>query len=732
MPLFNAGRHVQDTRVERIRQDSPSLGRDRAGARAAAYCALAAGLLLLFMAIRGADWTVSGSLPRAFELAAALIALVVGILALVRYYSRKNDTLLLIGSAMIGVAVLDTYHLFVTTGVPFPLMPAQSRVTEPWSWFSSRMFMSIMMLWSFTAWRRENRTGERGLSELRIYFEVGAITLLSIALFGLVSLPAAIRPTGPIPRPFELLPGALFATATIGYLSKGNWRKRPFEVWLIPALIVSAAIQWLFIPFSTSPVDAWATVSHVLKLLSYGYILIGLVASMFGLYRRLERAALHIEHSNEALRGEIDDRKSAEAAARRSEERYRTILETIQEGYFEVDLAGNFVFWNESLADLLGYHPERLGGLNYRAYTRDPQSAAVFETFSQVYRTGQPVKAFGWEIVRPDGTRRYAEASAGPVRGEKGEIVGFRGIVRDVTQRRTAEERLETKSRELARSTEELRQFASVASQDLLEPLRAVAGYTQLLARKYRGKLDGEADIFIRHSVEGIARMQRVLRDLIDYTRVHTHGRRFELVELDGVLAGTLASLRPAIEEAGATITSDPLPEVEADPTQMSQLLTNLIANAIKFRGERPPAIHVGAAKRPGEWLVTIRDNGVGVDPEERARIFEIFQRAHPRETHEGTGIGLAICRRIVERHGGRIWVEPTPAQGATFALTLRRASAAAEPTAASCEAPSPDDAPNEPGETETASPAESIATGADGVEQAAPDRPTEEDPVTA
>lgn len=664
---------MQDTRLERIRQDSPQLGRDRAGARAAAYFTLVAGLLLLFVALRDASWTVDASLPRTFELAASLMALIVGILALVRYYSRKNDTLLLIGAAMIGVSVLDTYHLFVTTGIQLPLMPQDHHVTEPWSWFSSRMFLSIMMFWSFTAWRRENRMGGRGLSELRIYLEVTAITALSIALFGLVSLPAAIRVGWPVPRPFELLPGALFAAAAVGYLSKGNWRKRPFEVWLIPALIVSVAIQWLFIPFSTSPVDAQATVSHVLKLLSYGYIFVGLASSMYGLYRRLERAALHIEHGNAALRGEIEDRKAAEAAAQRSEERYRTILDTIQEGYFEVDLAGNFVFWNESLAQLLGYRSERLSGLNYRAYTRDPHSAAVFETFSQVYRTGQPVDAFGWEIVRPDGSRRYAEASAGPMRGERGEITGFRGIVRDVTARRTAEERLESKSLELARSTDELRQFASIASNDLQEPLRVVARYTRLLARKYAGELDDEADLFLRQTNDGVQRMQRLIRDLLDYTRIHTHGRPFEPVGLDDALERALTGLRTAIQESGASITSDSLPEVEADPSQMVQVFRNLIANAIQFRGDRAPDIHVGANRRAGEWLISIRDNGLGVEPENRGRIFRIFQRLHTGEAHEGTGIGLAICRRIVERHGGRIWLEPSPGQGATFVFTLRR-----------------------------------------------------------
>ena len=663
---------MQDTTVASNRPETGLPGTDRAGARAAGFCALAAGLVLLYLGIRDAEWAIRPGLDLALELAAAVVALIVGTLALVRYYSRKNDTLLLIGSAMIGVSVLDAYHLLVASGANLPLMPVDHRATEPWSWFGSRMFLSLMLLWSWTAWHREIRKGSRGLSELRVFLEVGAITALSIALFGLVSLPPAIRPEAFVPRPFELLPGALFVGAAIGYLSKGNWRSRPFEVWVIPALVVSASIQLLFIPFSQSPYDAFATVSHVLKLLSYGFLLIGFIASMYGLYRRLERSTLLIEHSNTALRNEIDDRKLAELAARKSEDKYRNILETIQEGYFEVDLAGNFVFWNESLVQLLGYRHERMAGLNYRAYTRDGHSAAVFEVFSQVYRTGQPVTSFGWEIIRPDGSQRYAEASAGPIRGEDDQIVGFRGIVRDVTARRNAEDRLESKSRELARSNEELRQFAYVASHDLQEPLRMVAGYTQLLARRYEGKLDAEADLFIRYSIQGVTRMQALIRDLLDYSRVQTHGRAFETVSLDDALDWALFNLETAISQSGAKVTTDPLPDVRGDATQLGQLFQNLIGNAIKFRGDRRLEIHVGVQKRGGEWHVLVRDNGIGIDPEDRTRIFDIFQRLHGRDEFEGTG--LAICKRIVDRHGGRIWTEPSPGQGATFVFTLPRA----------------------------------------------------------
>lgn len=662
---------MQDTTLASIRPQSHGVGRDRVGARAAAYCALAAGLLLLFLAARETGWTASPAIPAMLELSAAIVALVVGTLALVRYYTRKNDTLLLIGAGMLGTAALDAYQ-FLVIGGGLGWLPA-GHASGPWSWFGSRMFLSLLLCWSWTTWRRERREDHAALSELRIYLEVSALTILAIALFGLVDLPAAVALDRPVPRPFEFLPGAFFATAVAGYLSKGNWRTRPFEVWLVPSLIVAVAIQWLFMPYSAAGVDAWAVASHALKLLSYVFIFIGLVASMHGLYRQVERSHLLIEHSNTALRSEIEYRRAAEKEARDSGEKYRTILATIQEGYFEVDLAGNFVFWNDSLADLLGYPGDRLLGLNYRAYTREARATDVFETLSEIYRTGEPVDAFGWELVRADGSRRYAEASAGPVRDGDGEIVGFRGIVRDVTARRTAEERLESKSRELVRSNEELRQFAYVASHDLQEPLRMIAGYTQLLARRYKGQLDDEADLFIKYCVEGVTRMQRLIRDLLDYSRVQTHGSRFEPLALDLAVEWARSNVESTLDEAEAGVTIDTLPVVEADATQMGQLFQNLFTNAIKFRGEQALRIHVGVRKRPGEWQVFVRDNGIGVDPEHRTRIFEIFQRLHTRQAYEGTGIGLAICKRIVERHGGRIWVEPSPEGGATFVFTLPR-----------------------------------------------------------
>ncbi len=224
---------------------------------------------------------------------------------------------------------------------------------------------------------------------------------------------------------------------------------------------------------------------------------------------------------------------------------------------------------------------------------------------------------------------------------------------------------------ELVRSNGELQQFAYVASHDLQEPLRMVASYLQLLERRYKDQLDADASQFIAFAVEGIRRMYTLINDLLEYSQIEARGRVFKPTDCSVVVSRVVEVLRPEIEQAGATVSHNGLPVVTGDAAQLTEIFEQLINNAIKFRGERPPIVQIWAERKKDEWLFAVRDNGVGIALQYMQRVFIIFQRLHVREQYPGNGIGLAICKKIVERHAGQIWVESTLGQGSTFYFTL-------------------------------------------------------------
>jgi PAS domain S-box-containing protein len=324
---------------------------------------------------------------------------------------------------------------------------------------------------------------------------------------------------------------------------------------------------------------------------------------------------------------------------------------------------------NPAYASMHGYTVEELTGSQVGSLTppeltleREEHTGIVDSAGHDTYETMH---------VRKDGSRFPIMLDVTAIKNASGELL-YRIIhAQDITDRVRAQEDLRRTAQELARSNADLQQFAYVASHDLQEPLRMVASYTQLLARRYADKLDAEANEFIGFAVEGAVRMQGLINDLLTYSRVGSRGQEPQATNAAEVLRQVLIDLSAAIQENGAEVTSEALPLVNVDPTQFRQLLQNLISNAIKFHGPEQPRIHVGFRERPREWQFSIQDNGIGIDPRHLDRIFVIFQRLHTREEYAGTGIGLAICKKIVERHGGRIWVESAPGKGATFFFTI-------------------------------------------------------------
>jgi signal transduction histidine kinase len=269
-----------------------------------------------------------------------------------------------------------------------------------------------------------------------------------------------------------------------------------------------------------------------------------------------------------------------------------------------------------------------------------------------------------------------------PITDRDGDPIAACHIARDISERKRFEDILLRQSDELKRSNAELEQFAYVASHDLQEPLRMVASYMQLLAERYQGQLDVKADKYIGYAVDGARRMQALINDLLALSRVNSRGAEFTLTDCEGVIGRVLHDLDASIRASDALVECDALPTVTADERQLAQLFQNLLGNALKFRAEETPRVRLRAEQQQGVWLFSVQDNGIGIDPEHADKIFVLFQRLHSRQKYEGTGIGLAICKKIVERHGGRIWVESEPGKGSTFKFTLPVTQPAATPSA--------------------------------------------------
>lgn len=329
------------------------------------------------------------------------------------------------------------------------------------------------------------------------------------------------------------------------------------------------------------------------------------------------------------------------------------------------------VYCNAAFEKITGYAKDEVLGQNCRFLQGQDHEQPGLAAIRQALRDGTEAKA-ELRNYRKDGSVFWNEFYVAPVRDSRGVLTHFIGVQTDITQRKHQEAELAQKTEALAQSNAELQQFAYVASHDLQEPLRMVASYAQLLGKRYKGKLDDDADEFIGYAVDGAARMQRLIRDLLEYSRVGSENTSFEPTECERVLQQVMKNLAASIREHQADITHDPLPMIQANPTLLTQVFQNLIGNALKFQGASPANIHVGAKPLADGWEFFIRDNGIGIPRDQLDRIFAIFHRLHSRSDYPGTGIGLAICKRIVEKHDGTIWVESEHGKGSTFYFTIK------------------------------------------------------------
>jgi PAS domain S-box-containing protein len=369
---------------------------------------------------------------------------------------------------------------------------------------------------------------------------------------------------------------------------------------------------------------------------------------------------------------DISDRKQMMDALQESEQRLQALLDNSTAVIYMKDLQGRYIMINHRYEAL--FHLDRREVKGKTDHDIFPKEIAdVFQANDrEVIAAATAVES---EELAPqdDGLHTYLTVKF-PLFDSEGEIYAVCGMSTDISDRKAAEVELQQQKQDLAQSNAELQKFAYVASHDLQEPLRMITSYLELLERRYKGQLDDKADQFIAYAVDGAARMQALINDLLNYSRVGTRGQNFQSVDSTVALNNALRNLQMAITDSNATITYDLLPQVNADATQLTQLFQNLIGNAIKFRSESPPHIQIRTKLTDGTWVFSVRDNGIGIEAQYTERIFVIFQRLHSRMEYPGTGMGLAICKKIVERHGGTLWVESKPNEGSTFYFILPEA----------------------------------------------------------
>jgi two-component system, chemotaxis family, sensor kinase Cph1 len=488
-------------------------------------------------------------------------------------------------------------------------------------------------------------------------------------LYGVKGHITSLRPIRPENAPDEWETTALtaFEAGTAEFRGTAEIEGKPYLRFMRPMVTAAECLKCHADGYKEGDIRGGVAISlpldHVLEnkrnemttlVLSHGSIfLVGMLALGVGM-RRLERHDDELRLANEALIV--------------SEKKYRKLFDDSTDGLFITTRQGELIDANEALLDLFGFEREEIFGMDIRSLYEDPAERAAFQ---EAVERDNCVKDHPIRVHKKDGTPMHCLLTAGVRFTNDGSVLGYQGIVRDITDKKLARETLERQAKELARSNSELQQFAYVASHDLQEPLRNIVSCVKLLTKRYEGKLGTDADKLLGFATDSATRMSTLIQDLLDYSRVELNHSALAPTDCEDVLKFVLENLSAAITDSRAAVTHDPLPTVTANSSQLGQVFQNLLSNAIKFRGEEAPKIHISAARRGAEWLISIRDSGIGMEKQYLDDIFVIFRRLHTQSEYRGTGIGLAIVKKIIERNGGRIWVESEFGKGSCFYFTL-------------------------------------------------------------
>lgn len=579
------------------------------------------------------------------ELSLVFISLSIFAMTWYAYGKSRDNHSLFLGAAFLMVGILSIVHTFSSPFMPDFITPNSSQKSAIF-WSEMRLMLAFLFLGSVYIYKDTlpeliNRSVLLG-SAVAVSF-----ILLIVSLFYPAYLPQMYDSDNSISNGRILV--LIISTVILLYASY-LYAKRFRETGQknLVFLIYSSII----IVFSNLVYFSYEFSGHLLILTGFYFVHLSLYKSSVEL--PYEKLALAEEKLRQA-----------------AEEKYRNLFDNASDAIITTDVEDNVTSWNRSAEKIFGWTAQEVMGKNLTHLIVPPDLQAARDKIVRDTVSGRVVSGIDVVRRRKDGKEVDVSLTVSPIRDINQDIIGISDVVRDITERKQAEEKLKQTMEELVRSNKELEQFAYVASHDLQEPLRMVVSYLQLIEKRYKAKLDADADEFIGYAVDGATRMQKLINDLLAYSRVGTHGKPMEPTDCELIFDQAVSNVEIAITESKAVVTHDPLPAVMADGGQLLQLFQNLIANAVKFRGGKPPVIHVGVKRNKNEWLFSVRDNGIGIDMQYAERIFGIFQRLHGRNEYPGSGIGLAVCKKIVERHGGRISVESEPGKGSTFYFTI-------------------------------------------------------------
>ena len=610
--------------------------------RIAIYMVVGCGLVLTYYLNRGSHWVGDATLHTVMEAMATLLAAIVGVMALARYYSKKNIIFLMIGVGFLGTSFLDGYHSIVTSAYFKPLMLSDLPSLIPWSWVASRLFLSIFMLLAWVVqYGRKSDAAE--IKELYVYVGTGLFTVGSFLFFIFVPLPRAYYPEFIFHRPEEFIPALFFGAALVGYLYSGGWKKDDFEHWLVLSLIVGLLGQSVFMSYSEMLFDMEFDSAHLLKKISYVLVMVGLLISMYKTFRKEGEKTEYI----------------------------REILKNTAYGIIVIDMEGRIETFNDGAEKIFGHKKGNVIGKNVNVLIpkndrtdHDKYIAEADMIASRIINKNRSLKG-----IRDDGTIFPVELTISQMKfsGHK----KFIGIIRDITKRKEAEEHLASKVRELEETNKDLEEFNYIASHDLQEPLRTLSNYSELLREDLGDNITPEAIEDINYISQSAERMRALVQDLLQLSRASKGSLELQNIDLGVCIESVVRDLEVIIKEAGASVEWGDMPLVNGDSAQLSRVMQNLISNGIKFHDGGAPHIQISANQRDSRWEIAVSDNGIGIKDEYLEQVFGAFKRLHGQSKFKGTGIGLAVVKKIVERHGGGIWAESAPGVGSTFKFTL-------------------------------------------------------------